>query len=665
MCFRYTLAIILAAVCSTLCSAQDLNSSWMYSSYFGGSRSDSISVSTRDSAGNVYVTGITGSVNFPTTSGVYEPTFPGPSGSNAIFVSKFSSNGGLVWSTFVGPGCLEFASPNGIAVDAGQNVYISGVFECSGYPTTVNLGTSGSVFVTKLDSAGSKLVYSTTMGGKSILGNSQLALDSNANLFVIGAGDYCCGTSTGIIGPLGGISDFWVAEINSAGTAIPWAVEMGGTDLDEVYGIAIDSANEVYLTGYSASSDFPTTSGALDQPGIGRAFITKFDPTKPPTSSLVYSALAGNPGNTPNDYLSGSAIAVDNAGDAYVASWTYNGGLFTSPNAFRAAAPTAPNAYVFELNPTGSAFINGTYIGGAGNDFLKAIALDNSGNAYLSGSTYSWDFPTTAYGTLSAGTGQLGVYVKLNSQFAAISSVEVGPSSSGAFGATPDNTGGLWVAGYTVNGFPTTPNAYQPTYQGGSDDGFLLHTNFDPLCATNTVEICTLAPDANNSDRIHFATQAADVEDAESITLALDGIPAYRMNAAQFDTWLPVAPGSHNAKVSFRAVNQPVQTAEQSFTVQPSSTCPVNPLAPSLTICQPLNAAVVKNPGTVIIQANDPNPPKQVSVYIDGKFVGYLQNHGGTYSHTGTVPPGVHSLYVRGTDSYNHTLQTTAVFRAR
>ena len=138
----------------------------------------------------------------------------------------------------------------------------------------------------------------------------------------------------------GGISDFWVAEINSTGTAIPWPLEIGGSDDDEVYGLAVDSSNKLYLTGYAASEDFPTTNGALVQPGIARAFVIKLDPARSPTSSMVYSSLAGNPGNTRNELLSGSAIAADSSGNTYVGAWTYNLGLFTSPNAFQRSAAT-------------------------------------------------------------------------------------------------------------------------------------------------------------------------------------------------------------------------------------------------------------------------------------------------------------------------------------
>jgi Beta-propeller repeat len=120
----------------------------------------------------------------------------------------------------------------------------------------------------------------------------------------------------------------------------------------------------------------------------------KLDPSKPPTSSMVYSALAGNPCKTTNQFLEGSSIGVDSLGNADVGGWTYNTDLYVSPHAFQNAPATTPNAYIFELNPAGSAITNGTYLGGGANDFIKALAVDKLGNVYVSGATYSWDFPT-------------------------------------------------------------------------------------------------------------------------------------------------------------------------------------------------------------------------------------------------------------------------------
>jgi hypothetical protein len=361
-------------------------------------------------------------------------------------VSKFSPAGALVWSTFVRPGTYQFSVSSSIQLDSDQNVYIAGIFQDSGFPTTPGLPNSGSVFVAKLNATGSQLIYGATLGGNSIIGPPRLVLDSSANAFITGGGDYCCDGNTGIIG-LGGIGDFWVAEINAAGNALSWSVEIGGSDDDEEAALAIDPANKLYIAGYSGSLDFPTTPGALVQAGTGRTLVVKLDPTKPPSSSMVYSALIGNPGNKSNDFISAQAIAVDRAGNAYVGAWTYNLGLFASPWAFQPHAPTIPNAYVFELNQSGSAITNGTYLGGGMDDYVSAVSVDNAGNTYVSGYTNSWDFLTTAYGNpLQPEVPYIkdqAYYVKLNPQFSAISSVVIaGSDNVDAYASVPDGVGG-------------------------------------------------------------------------------------------------------------------------------------------------------------------------------------------------------------------------------
>jgi len=216
-----------------------------------------------------------------------------------------------------------------------------------------------------------------------------------------------------------------------------------------------------------------------------------------------------------------------------------------------------------------------------------------------------------------------------------------------------------------MNGFPTTPNAYQSTFQGGTDDAFLVHTDFLGLCDPTTVMICTLAVSGSNSELIHFASQAADVEGAEFIFLALDGQTIYRVNGAQFDTLLPVAPGSHTATVTFHSVNAANEQTQQAFTVTSSGACPSSPTAPSLTICSPLNAVIVKGTVNITIQASDATPPNTLNLSIDGQFVAKLSNQNGTYTHSTTLAAGPHTMSVRGIDPNHQAMVANAVFRVK
>lgn len=661
-----SLFFVLLTCCLPATAQNSLPPSWVYSSFLGGSQQDGITAQTRDSAGNIYVTGTTTSANFPTTAGVYEPTFPGPWTDAVIFVSKFSPEGELVWSTYLGPGCYQFVVPSGIAVDTEQNVYVAGLFECGKFPATLKVGDGGAVFVSKLNSTGSELLYSVLLGGNSITANPSIALDSNGNAFVTGSGDTgCCNNQTGIIGPLGGIDDFWVAELNSAGAALTWSVEIGGSGDDESASIVVDSAHMLYLTGYSDSLDFPVTSGALDQAGAA-TFVVKLDPSKKPASSMVYGALVGSPAGNTNAYIQPFSLAVDATGDAYVSTWTYNVGMYTSPNAFQRSSATPPDGYVFELNPSASAIINGTYIGGGGTDYATALSIDASGNTYVSGFTNSWDFPVTAYGNPGqAVNNDLGFYIKLNPQFAAVSSVQFGPNGTDAWTSSADLNGGAWFSGYTQTGFLTTLNAYR-AQDAGSYDAFLLHTDFSGLCETSSVAVCAITPDPYSSERIQFTAQAAGTEDATSIRLLLDGQTAFTSHAAQLDTWLPMAPGNHTATVISLAANGTSQKTQQSFNVQSSSACPLSPVVPSLTLCSPLNAASVQGPVSIVIEANDTGAaPANVGLFVDNKFVATLPNQNNAYSTTITLSSGPHTVAVSGKDSSGYYLQTSAVFKVQ
>jgi hypothetical protein len=659
---------ILILLSSILSSAQStLPPSWTYASYLGGVRSDSITALTRDGDGNVYVAGTSNSPTFPTTPGTLEPTYPGPYGYSAVFVSKFSSSGSLIWSTFVGGGCYIYIVPTSIQVDSSQNVYIAGANDCNTFPTTPGLPNWGNLFLGKLNSSGSQLLFGTKLGGWSgDLGTPSVAVDSNGDAFVTGSGGTCCNAAAnGNIGTEGGISDFWIAEVNSAGTYLKWSVTIGGSGLETSSSIAI-AGNMLYVTGYSDSLDFPVTSGTLNQPG-GSTFVVKLDPSKAPNSSMVYGALVGSPtANSTNTFIEPFSLALDAAGDTYISTWTYNIGMYTSPAAFQPASGTPPDGYVFELNPSASAIVNGTYLGGGSADYAAAISTDTSGNTYVSGFTDSWDFPITAYGNPGqASNNDLAFYVKLNPQFAAVSSVEFGPNGTDSRNSIADLAGGAWVSGYTQAGFLTTLNAYQPQ-DAGSYDGFFLHTNFAGLCEASTVAICAILPDSATPQRLQFIAQAADVEGAKSIVLYLDGLLAFSSRAAQFDVWLPVALGNHTATVVAQSADGSTQRAQQAFWVASTSTCPLSPVVPSLTFCGPLNAAVVSGAVNVVIQANDgAAPPPALNLYADGKLAATLQNQNGSYTGTLTLPSGPHTLSAYGKDTNNDILRTSAVFQVQ
>ena len=194
--------------------------------------------------------------------------------------------------------------------------------------------------------------------------------------------------------------DVFVTKINATGTALIYSTFVGGTNFEWGRGIAIDAANNVYVTGQTKSSNFPTTGGAFDRTfnvdtcprcGIDQydAFVFKLNAAG---SSLVYSTFLGG-----FDIDDGLAIAVDTAGSAYVTGETGSSNFPTTTGAISRVKSGAFDAFVTKLNPAGSALVYSTYLGGSEVDFGQRIALsrDGTNNAYVVGSTRSPNFPTT------------------------------------------------------------------------------------------------------------------------------------------------------------------------------------------------------------------------------------------------------------------------------
>jgi hypothetical protein len=358
----------------------------IYSTYLGGSWYDSGSAIAVDSAGNAYVTGVTNSTDFPTMN----PLQPANGGGYDAFVAKINPAGSaLVYSTYLGGSGDDWG--NGIAVDGAGNAYVVGQTASTDFPTVNPLqpanGGGYDAFVTKLNPTGSALVYSTYLGGSNGDGAYGIAVDSAANAYVTGI-TYSSDFPTK--NPLQGfesIEDVFVTKLNPAGSALVYSTYLGGSDSDLGNGIAVDNAGNAYVTGHTASTNFPTTPGAFQTTFGGNvdAFVTKLNPAG---SAMVYSTYLGG-----SDYDSGSGIAVDSAGNAYVVGVTASTD-FPTMNPFQRFNHGNGDAFVAKLTPSGSALVSSTYLGGGGDDTGLGIAVDSSRDAYVTGWTNSTNFPT-------------------------------------------------------------------------------------------------------------------------------------------------------------------------------------------------------------------------------------------------------------------------------
>ncbi len=325
------------------------------------------------------------------------------------------------------------------------------------------------------------LVYSTYLGGSGSDNGAGIAVDSAGNAYVMGS---TSSTDFPTASPLqaasgGGFSDVFVAKLNPSGSALVYSTYLGGSGYDLGYGIAVDSAGNAYVTGYTDSSNFPIASPlqAVFGGGAADAFVAKLNPTG---SALVYSTYLGG-----NGADQGSGIAVDSSGNAYVTGGTQSTNFPTaSPlQAVFGGSSSDEEAFVAKLNPAGSALVYSTYLGGSGPDYGYGIAVDSLGNAYVTGYTDSTNFPTAnPLQAVSGGSGAIftgDVFVaKLNPAGSALvySTYLGGSGDDVGYGIAVDSLGNAYVTGYTTStNFPTA-SPLQAAY-GGSGNAFVAKLN--------------------------------------------------------------------------------------------------------------------------------------------------------------------------------------------
>jgi hypothetical protein len=394
----------------------------VYSTYLGGSDDDCGEGIAVDSAGNAYVAGETLSTDFPITKGAFQPACA--SCSNGLvdtFAAKLSPDGSaLTYSTYIG-GKDEDLFPM-IAIDRGGNMYIEGSTFSSDYPTTRQAFQPAcsscadgvpDIYVTKLNPAGTHLIYSTYLGGSDWeFCGAQIAVDRGGNAYVNG---FTCSTDfpthNPFQAPAGGCDGF-LTKLNPAGNKLVYSTYLGGSDFDFVWGTTVDSVGNAYVSGQTLSTDFPTTLGAFQTNFVGGsncpfppcydAFVTKFNPSG---NRLAYSTYLGGNGDD-----TASEIVADSDGNAYVSGPTSSTD-FPTLNPFQADNAGGYDLFVTKVNAIGSALIYSTYLGGSGDEFNRGTAIDSRRNIYVAGPTSSNDFPTANAAQPQFGGGTWDAFV--------------------------------------------------------------------------------------------------------------------------------------------------------------------------------------------------------------------------------------------------------------
>ncbi len=434
----------------------------IYSTYDGGVGIDYAYATAVDAIGNTYMTGGTGSVNFPTAN----PLQASLQGTVDVFVTKINATGSArVYSTYLGGGGPD--EGRGIAVDIQGNAYLTGNAGSFDFPTAAAIqgtwGGSGDVFVTKLNPSGSALVYSTYLGGNAIDNGNGIAVDPSGNAYVVGT---TFSTNFPTVNPFQGakstVQDAFVAKINPGGTAWVYATYLGGNAVDEGNAIAADATGNAYVTGYTASTNFPLQS-AFRGSNVASvdAFVTKLNSAG---SALVYSTYLGG---SATDY--GTGIAVDSSGSAYVTGIAGSSD-FPVANAMQPMLAGADDAFVTKFNSAGSALAYSTYLGGGSVDQAYAIAIDHYGNSYVTGRTNSSDFPLTnaIQGTFKFAFDIFVTELNTSGSGRIFSTFTGGTGSEEGYGIAVDLVGNIHIVGATTStDFPVL-NPLQGLNGGGS-----------------------------------------------------------------------------------------------------------------------------------------------------------------------------------------------------
>ena len=447
-----------------------------YSTYIGGSNTESGQDIAVDASGNAYIIGTTNSLDFPTAN----PIQPLINGSEVdIYVLKLNATGtALVYSTFIGGTGLDIG--NSIAIDNDDNVYITGSTNSTNYPVINAFQASNNgndeIFVTKLSTDGSALVYSTYLGGSSVDVARGISVDALGNAYLTG---YTSSTDFPTANPLqgvfgGGGSDAFVSKFNVTGSVLDYSTFIGGSGSDFGFSLYVDASNNAYLTGGTYSTDFPTENPIQSNlTGNSDVYVSKINAEG---SAFLFSTFIG--GNN-NDWS--HDIAVDNESNAYITGSTSSSD-FPTINAYQSSLIGGQtDAFVTKVNASGSALTYSTYLGGSGSrDGGGSIAVDHEGNAYVTGHTNSSDFPTkfpiqATFQSIASETTD--VFISKFNQSGSILTFSTylgGVREDQGMGIAVDAAGNAYITGYTFSvNFPIV-NSFQGSIGGGGySDAFI------------------------------------------------------------------------------------------------------------------------------------------------------------------------------------------------
>jgi Chitobiase/beta-hexosaminidase C-terminal domain/Bacterial Ig-like domain (group 3)/Beta-propeller repeat len=577
-----------------------IDPSLIYATYLGGSNLDTIASIAVDATGAAYLAGTTSSTDFPVTPGVIETTDKDPHGTS--FITKLNASGtALIYSTFLGGSGSNYGGDTAkqIAVDGSGEAYAVGSTCSTDFPVTqvafqtTNKAAANSqctAFVSELNASGTALVYSTFLGGTGTDSATALVLDSAKNIYVAGsAASSNFPTTAGVVqttnksAAIFGWNEF-VAKINPAASgaaSLVYSTYLGGSD--EYSGpdnmqVAVDKSGDAYVSGIAISTDFPVTTGAYQTTkkapsGHSDMTMSKLNPT---ATKLLYSTYLGGTGSPYGDDEA-NALAVDSSGNVYLSGNTWEADYPVTKGAFQTTSNSVANSlasgFITKMNPEGSALVYSTYLSGSGGDRAFGLGVDNSGNAYITGSAHSTDFPVTknAFQTSNPAAFNNGAVVfltELNPVGAAlVYSTYLGGQSSfddTGYGVALGSGGAVYLAGFTnAPDFPVTKSAYQTNFNSQqSTTGFVAEFNLGsgPAGIATATSLATTANPAVVGTNLTFT---ADVIPATGTAIptgnvvfsinekAVATVPLNAKGWASYSTTTPLAIGQYAILASY------------------------------------------------------------------------------------------------------------------
>ena len=479
-----------------------------YTTYLGGSLSDQAYGITVDGSGCAYIAGETYSFDFPLRNAWQTSEH----GDRDVFVSKLSADGSsLIYSTYLGGG--SFDSGRAIAIDSSGAAYVTGVTWSADFPTTPGVlqttyAGQGDVFVAKLNPSGG-LVFATYIGGAGADTATSIALDSARNAYVAG----------------------YTSSLNFPMSHAYQPTFRGGWQDAFVFALNTNGSSSIYST-YIGGSGNEVAQGVAVTPA-GEAFIVgSTDSSDFPTASPIQSSNAGELdafvvkltasgglayatyfGGRSSDY--GNAIAVDSSGVAYITGTTVSSDFPVTQGALQTATTTTYDAFVARLRSDGTLSYAARF-GGTDSDEGSAIAVDSFGNAYIGGYTYSSDFPVRlAPQPLFAGSGggmpaNDAFLARLNQDGSAIqfSTYLGGTADDRVTGLAVDGAGDCYVAGFTLSHDFPVTAGSLRTSIGGSMDSFVTKLSVPLILDAVTVSPSTVNGGASATVNLVLSTAA-------------------------------------------------------------------------------------------------------------------------------------------------------------